>query len=462
MKLSSIIALLTATLCISCSMVSGPATAGPQTQGPVTPSAQDPTPEPERETPPEAPPLRTEREEVPLRVPGRVRAPVPLPEEIRALWVVRTTLTHPDSIRVMVERAADAGFNTLLVQVRGRGDAYYQSRWEPRPESVMEKGPSFDPLGLVIQEAHARGLGVHAWVNAHLVGGIGALPPDPLHLIRVRPDLLAVPRALARELYRVEPRDPRFAEALLQYARDNQEVIEGVYTAPSHPEVKEHIYSVWMDLADSYDIDGLHFDYVRYPNPDFDYSAGALEAFRAWVYPRLSPARRSELEQAFRTDPLAYVDALPGPWGEFRRAQITELVERIYFGVKKRRSDIVVSAAVFANADDAYESRFQDWRGWMEMGILDAVAPMAYTADNDQFESQIRTAVEAAGRERVWAGVGIYRNTYQGTLDKIRIADRLGTRGVVLFSYDWAVSEGESDAGRSFLNRLLFDVFRRK
>jgi uncharacterized lipoprotein YddW (UPF0748 family) len=326
----------------------------------------------------------------------------------------------------------------------------------------MAHGPTFDPLALVIDEGHARGLSVHAWVNAHLVGGMGSLPSDPLHLIRVRPDLLAVPRGLARELYRMQPGNPRFAEALLRYAQENREVIEGIYTAPSHPEVQEHIYSVWMDLAESYDLDGIHFDYLRYPNPDFDYSAGALDRFRVWVYPRLSPARRTELEAAFRNDPLAYVDALPGPWGEFRRGQITELVERIYFGVKKRRPDLVVSAAVFANAEDAYRTRFQDWRGWLEEGILDAVAPMAYTADNRQFESQIRTAIEAAGRDRVWAGIGIYRNTYQGTLDKIRIADGLGTKGVVLFSYDWAVSEGESDAGRSFLERLAYDVFRRR
>jgi uncharacterized lipoprotein YddW (UPF0748 family) len=462
MKLSSCALLSLALLCSSCSLVSGPTAAGPAAPGAATPSPEDSIRIPVQETPPADLPARGERGETPLRIPGRAWAPLPLADDVRALWVVRTTLTHPDSIRVMVERAADAGFNTLLVQVRGRGDAYYQSRWEPRPESVLEHGSSFDPLALVIQEAHARGLGVHAWVNAHLVGGIGNLPSDPLHLIRVRPDLLAVPRVLARELYRVEPQDPRFAEALLRYAQDNRDVIEGIYTAPSHPEVKEHLYSVWMDLVDSYDLDGLHFDYVRYPNPDFDYSSGALDRFRAWVDPRLSPARRGEIEEAFRSDPLAYVEALPGPWGEFRRAQITELVERIYFGVKKRSPNLVVSAAVFANADDAYETRFQDWRGWVQQGILDAVAPMAYTADNGQFESQIRAAVEAAGRDRVWAGVGIYQNTYQGTLDKIRTADRLGTRGVVLFSYDWAVSQGETDAGRSFLDRIGIDAFRRR
>jgi len=299
-------------------------------------------------------------------------------------------------------------------------------------------------------------------VNAHLVGGLGSLPTDPTHLIRARPDLLAVPRELARELHGVDPMAPRFAEALLRYAQENTDRIEGMYTAPSHPGVKEHLYSVWMDLVESYELDGLHFDYIRYPNPDFDYSKGALDRFREWVTPRLSPARREGLDQALSSDLLTYVDSLPGPWGEFRRVQITELVERIYYGVKKRRPDLVVSAAVFANAEDAYRSRFQDWQGWLAAGILDAVAPMAYTPENEAFEAQIRDAVAAAGRDRVWAGIGVYRNTYRGTLDKIRIAGSLGTRGVVLFSYDWAVSEGESEGDRSFLERVGAEAFRRR
>jgi len=407
----------------------------------------------------------------PVEGPGRVLiAPAPpsspaialarMPREVRALWVVRTTLTDRDSISAMVERAARAGFNTLIVQVRGRGDSYYRSRWEPPPESVSAQGPGFDPLSQVIREAHARGIMVHAWVNTHFVGGLSGIPADERHLVRSRPDLLAVPRPLARELFGTDPFNPRFAEALLAYALSNQDQVEGIYTSPSHPEVKEHVYSLWMDLLERYDLDGIHFDYIRYPNPEFDYSTGALERFRAWVSPRLSPTRIDELDEAYSRDPLAYVDALPGPWDEFRRAQIDELVERIYHGVKKRKPGVLVSAAVFANADDAYRSRFQDWRGWIRKGILDVAVPMAYTSDNDAFTQQIAGAVEAAGPERVWAGIGVYQNTYEGTLDKIRIARQLGARGISLFSYDWAVREGEYQGDRSLLDRVGDRMFK--
>ncbi|HSW31474.1 MAG TPA: family 10 glycosylhydrolase [Longimicrobiales bacterium] len=373
-------------------------------------------------------------------------------KEVRGVWVVRGTLTGQERVRRMVADVDQAGFNTLLVQVRGRGDAFYASRWEPRGETVEE--PGFDPLALTLVEAHRRGIAVHAWVNTHLVWSGPRLPASPEHLVNEHPDWLGVPRALARELWSVDPHDPRFVGALRRYAADNPETVEGIYTSPSHPGVQERLYDVWMDLAERYELDGIHFDYVRFPSGDFDYSRGALDRFRSWVAPRLSPERLRELDRAYRGDPFAFTDALPGPWGEFRRAQITRLVERIHTGVKARRPDLVVSAAVFANVDDAYSARFQDWRAWLDQGIVDVVVPMAYTPQNGLFAVQIREAAVSAGRrDRVWAGIGAYQNGLAGTLDKIDLARREGVGGLVLFSYDWAAGEG-SEGAPGFLQRV--------
>src|SRR5579862_5927191 len=88
--------------------------------------------------------------------------------EVRALWVVRTTLTSTSAIESMVKQAQAGGFNTLLVQIRGRGDAYYKNAHEPRPPS-LDADPNFDPLATTIALAHAAGLQVHAWVNVNLV-----------------------------------------------------------------------------------------------------------------------------------------------------------------------------------------------------------------------------------------------------------------------------------------------------
>src|SRR5712691_9388306 len=72
--------------------------------------------------------------------------------EVRALWVVRTTLTSPEKIRTMVDTAANNGFNTIIVQVRGRGDAYYRSHQEPRATELKDQSAEFDPLAVTLTE----------------------------------------------------------------------------------------------------------------------------------------------------------------------------------------------------------------------------------------------------------------------------------------------------------------------
>ena len=397
------------------------------------------------------------------RPPVPAPAPTPvvrMPEEVRALWVVRFTLAHPDSVRAMVQRADEAGFNTLIVQVRGRGDAFYDGTWEPRADALADQPADFDPLELVIEEAHRRGIAVHAWVNTHLIANMDQLPKAEDHIVYRRPDLVAVPQPLARELYDADPFAPGYVDRILEYARNNRSHIEGLYTIPSSPEVKEHVYSIWMDVLERYDVDGIHFDYVRYPAPDHDYSRTALDRFRRWLEPQLDDAVRERFSALADADPLAYTDSFPEEWDRFRRAQITDLVERIYHGVKQRKPDVLVSAAVFANSEDAYTRRYQDWREWLRRGILDIAAPMAYSVETSVFEEQIRTAVETAGGERVWAGIGSWRNTVDGTVEKIEVARDLDAAGIVLFSYDAAVRPSENNPDGDFLLRVRDRAFR--
>ena len=381
------------------------------------------------------------------------RSTAPRVSETRGLWVVRSTLVHPDFVRAMVARAAGAGFNTLLVQVRGRGDAYYSDGIEPRAEEIQDQ-PAFDPLALTVREAHARGIEVHAWMNVHLISSASVISRDPTHLVNARPGLLAVPRELARELYDVDPASSLYFERLVGHALANRHRVEGLYTSPSAPEVKERVYAVAMDLVERYEIDGIHLDYVRYPSGAFDYSRGALDRFRGWIDGRMTDDERAEFVSASKRNPLAFVEAFPEPWAEFRRDQITDLVEKIYVGVKRRRPEVLVSAAVFPDAQESYLHQYQDWEGWLRRGIVDVVAPMAYNPDDGLFDQAISHAAEVGGPERVWAGVGAYLNTYEGTLSKIDITQRIGVRGFLLFSYDWSVAYGPAAGGQPFLERI--------
>lgn len=378
------------------------------------------------------------------------------PGEVRALWVVRTTLDHPDSIMAMINRAHDNGFNTLIVQVRGRGDAFYNARWEPRAESI--KDPAFDPLAFTIKEAHKRGIAVHAWLNTELLANMDQLPTDPRHIYHARPDLIAVPYKLARELYAVDPHDPVFRAKIVEYSKGARDHVEGLYMVPAAPETKEHIYSIWMDVLEHYDVDGLNFDYVRYPAPDYDYSRTSIDRFRMWLVPQLSDSVRTRYA-ALESDPLIYVDSFPSKYNDFRRAQITDLVERIYYGVKKRNPKVVVSADVFANAKDAYENRFQDWRSWLQRGFLDVAALMAYSTNTQVFSDQIKVAVDAGGHDRIWAGIGAYRQIADSTVQKIRAAREIGARGIVLFSYQSSVRKSDLNPNADYLELIRKAAF---
>ncbi|MGH9799237.1 MAG: glycoside hydrolase family 10 protein, partial [Blastocatellia bacterium] len=309
--------------------------------------------------------------------------------EVRALWVVRHTMASPQTVKEMVARAKANGFTDLIVQVRGRGDAYYNSRVEPRSDELAGQPSEFDPLALTLDEAHRIGIRVHAWINIYVVANIEALPQSKDHLIYQHPEWLMIPRELAKQLYTVDPKSPEYLKRLIEFTRANRTELEGLYTSPAHPEVKENLIKIWLDVAERYGVDGLHFDYVRYPNSNFDYSRSALDRFRGEAEKSLSAEKRTELAEQFKLDPMTYAAGFPDQFADFQRGQVTDLVERDYKAVKAIKPYAIISAAVFANDEDAERSKFQDWRQWMRLGRLDVACPMSYTADSDAFRRQI-------------------------------------------------------------------------
>jgi uncharacterized lipoprotein YddW (UPF0748 family) len=387
--------------------------------------------------------------------------PVSSSSEVRALWVVRTTLTSPEKIQQMVENASAAGFNTLIVQVRGRGDAYYNSRHEPRALELKDQPASFDPLATTLMEARRRGLKVHAWLNTSLLANLDTLPTDPEHVYHKHPEWLAVPKPIAAELYRLSPKDPRYRQRIVEWSKANRAELEGIYTGPANPKVREHIYKIWLDVLEQYAVDGLHFDYVRLASPDFDYSRTSLEKFWTWLKPNIADSERRRLAKSLKENPLAATDAHPDRFAEFQRAQITLLVQRIYREVKRRRPQMLVSAAVFANDENAYTRRFQDWRRWLQMGILDVACPMAYSTDTAVFRKQIEVATSTAhnaGR-RVWAGIGAYRIPVESTIEKIGVARQLKADGIILFSYDFTIRTGPLNPAGDYLEQVRRGAF---
>jgi uncharacterized lipoprotein YddW (UPF0748 family) len=356
--------------------------------------------------------------------------------EVRALWVLRSSLATPSGIDALVRTARAQGFNTLLVQVRGRGDAYYTSALEPRAEELVRQPASFDPLATVIREAHAAGLRVHAWINTNLVSSAADLPLARTHIVYRHPEWLMVPREIAQDVAKLDPTNPAYVGKIARWTRGESDLIEGLYTSPIDAGAAAHTFAVITDIANHYDLDGVHLDYIRYPNDQFDYSRFAIAAFRATMRPHLAPALRAAVDAQDAIDLFAYPDRFPNEWKVFRRERLTAMVTRISEALRASHPSLTLTLAVKPDADEAADVRLQDWRGWLQAGLVDAVCPMAYTQEADKFVEQITSARDVAGGRAIWAGIGAYRLTPAQTVQNIQAARRLGAAGFVLFSYD--------------------------
>ena len=365
-----------------------------------------------------------------------VDAQRPTPDaEMRGLWVARWSLKSPAAVRNIVRNAKSHNFNTLFVQVRGRGDAWYVSDNEPRAEMLEDAPPGFDPLALIVKEAHARGIEVHAWVNTYLTWTGSKKPKSRSHIVNAHPDWIA--------------RDNKGRSTMKP-----SEHMEGLYVQPSNPKVQEHLHRVFTDIARRYDIDGIHFDYVRYPNPTYDFAPDTLARFEAYMRPKLTDAGRAGIRKDGTR--LAYVHMFPNEWAEWRRLQVTSLVKRISDSVHEMKPWVKVSAAVFANAEDAYKDKGQDWRAWLAHGYLDAICPMSYSKNTETVARQIQSAIEAAGEKHVYAGIGSWRISAEDTAQKISRVRKLGVQGVNIYSYDGITRDGKRKDYLDALTRSSF------
>lgn len=307
----------------------------------------------------------------------------------RAIWITRWDTLTADDVRRAVRECADAGFDTLLFQVRGNATVSFRSSYEPWAEQSGWRDPGFDPLALAIEEAHAAGLALHAWVNV-MPAWWGAEPPaNREHLYHRRPEWFWYDQEGARQ----------------PLARDFY-----VSVNPCLPEVRAYLVELLAELAREYPIDGLHLDYVRFPNeppaaprPGLDYprDAATLALFRAAT--GLAPE-----DDAAR-------------WDAWRAEQVTELVRALRARLSAERPRALLSAAVGPTPELAAHHH-QDYVRWLGEGLLDLVFPMNYSADPAAFAQRIQVWKELGRGRRVVMGVRCRHAPIDVRLDQLRAA----------------------------------------
>lgn len=325
--------------------------------------------------------------------------------EFRGVWVTSWTkgFYTSDEIDKTIAEAKKAGLNALVVEVRKVGDAYYQSDLEP---VGLEVPQGFDPLAYAIEKGHAEGMQVCAWLVVYRVWKSDATPPEK-HVLSAHPDW----RSLSYD-----------------GATENE---EGVYADPGIPAYREHFANVCADIAKRYAVDAIHYDYVRYPEQEWGYAPLALERYYA---------------ETGATEKPEPADA---KWLQWKRDQVTAMVKLVRERVKAANPNVKIQASTIVwgqRPEDFKDSTpymrvCQDWKLWMEQGLIDENCPMLYAREHEEWGAQyFRGWLEGFkqwnyGRP-TYVGISSTMNTAENMLKEVEAVREAGLPGFLFFAFN--------------------------
>jgi len=331
------------------------------------------------------------------------------------LWVVRTSLVSPEEIDRALAHAREVGVRGVIVQVIGRGDAYYRSNRLPRAEALPQSGPGldFDPLGYLIPRARAAGLEVHAWINCCLVWSAPQPPRDRNHVVLAHPEWIA------------RLRDGRRTDRLRE--RDYHRLgIEGAFLSPAHPAVRTWVARNAQEIASRYPVDGIHLDYIRQPGPNVGLDNATRSAFA--LRSGVDLARPGKLDRHERAQ-------LDSAFAAFQGEQVTAMVREVRDSLAGFHP-MVLSAAVKPNLRDAERYWAQPWPTWILSGLLDLAFPMCYSPITQTVLDQLVATSHRLGTAHVVPGIAVYNAGPSTVAASLKGARALGYRDVALYSLD--------------------------
>ena len=334
------------------------------------------------------------------------------------LWVVRTSLESPAAIDRVLELAHAMGVRGVLVQVVGRGDAWYHSEILPRPEPLDREDPSFDPLGYILPRAHAMGIEIHAWINCLLVWSKDGSPRDSKHVVCAHPEWVVRLRD-GRRMDRIGPAGYR------------QLRTEGAFLNPALPGVRTWVASFAAEIARRYDVDGIQLDYIRQPDAPLDFDGPTRSAIR------LLAADKRRGRDIRHADARGEIDSL---FKLSKGEQVTALVGEVRDSLTVARPvgqrHVELSAAVRADPERAARRMAQPWVAWVREGLVDRVFPMCYSPQTDAVLGEMLEAADRLGRERVVPGLAVFNATPAVAALRLRAARAMGFRSLAVYSAD--------------------------
>jgi uncharacterized lipoprotein YddW (UPF0748 family) len=354
-------------------------------------------------------------------------------QDFRALWVdcegENGTLRSKAKMVEMLDEAKRIGCTDVIVQVYRGNRAWFRSaKADTTPWREIKEAEGIDCLAFLVDEAHKRGLKLHAWFNVFRITTNAEAP-----MLKELGRGIAIMDNHGRSV--LEYTNFRIPDPAGRYYELSDETL---MLDPGDLRVHDYQLAIIKEVLDNYPgLDGIHLDFIRYPSIlpfppgsrfssvlDYGYNPSTLERFKAetGLNARTMERNRANCQK----------------WDDFRRENVTRFVRSTKKFITDSGKSVQLSAAGVAFADRAYLSFFQDWRGWCEEGLVDFVVTMNYTDDRRLARYLSRAAASVEGRTPAYVGLEAFIEPVNAdaVLAQLDDAWAAGAKGVCLFSYD--------------------------
>lgn len=312
----------------------------------------------------------------------------PTPVIVRAIWHYPTKASgYPENstneVKRFLEKIKYEGINRVYLNTNFNGRAIYKSEYLQTSLTSSYKYDGYsDYLQCFIEEAHKLGIEVYAWTNT-LIAGDGS--NNPFYSSR--------------------------GWVLLGYNGENNH--GGMYFVDiSNDDLRNFLSDVYYELGKKYKLDGVEFDFIRYPNSN-------LHTFNSDVITNPSTITDWGYTESFITKFKTEYN-LTGDFKELIRTSksirdlfatykmnlLTDTVEMLVSSIKQGNPNVKISAAVMPTPSGAKQTYLQDYITWIEKGYVDVLEPMIYTADNDYLRTTMINLINiVSGRAEIVAGI---------------------------------------------------------
>lgn len=327
--------------------------------------------------------------------------------EERSVWY-RSNVKSDADVLAVIEKCVEYNINAIYLETWYNGKTVGMTD-NPLIQHYTAQHGDYDALEGFVRIGHEHGIQIHAWVENFFVGTTSQQESDPEHISN------------HNESWILLDKDGKNYYVSAEYGNF-------VFLNPQNRECRDLVLSVYRELLENYDIDGLHLDYIRYPehngDADFGYNEDTVKDFQT--------------KYGYTANPKSYVAGTQQykDWVAYRREVITSFVKEVSDLVNKVRPEVWITAACYPSLTDAPNNIYQHTAEWVKLGYIDQVFSMTYSNGTEYVTNNAQSFVDACKDKALYStGLTLFSgNSGEELLSQINAVREVGATGQALFS----------------------------